>query len=151
MRGPQYLVVSLLLGACLRAAPHAGGLAAQSVAQCPASIVVEQRLSSRAESWNIGLDSATPRLAGVTFYDGPPRDMASLVNDDTRETKDTWTGIWRFAQRTAREYWVVCAYSHTNVVLSRRLPMETSECRVVYEKNASWPGGLRVVTEMRCH
>jgi len=150
MTGRTYLAVSLSLGACLRTAPETGALAPQSVAQCPASIAVEQRLSGRVDPWTVGIDSATPRLAGVTFYDGPPRELASPVNDEAAETKDTWTGIWRFAQSAGREYWVACSYSHTNVVLSRRLPTGTSECRVVFEKTTSWPGGLRVVKETRC-
>ena len=151
MNWGTYLVGMLLLAACVRPAPEpSGSLAAQSNVECPATITVEQRFVGSAGAWEAGLGSGEPRLAGVTFYDGPPREMASLVNDEESQTQDTWTGIWRFTPAGGRGHWVACSYTHTNVVLSRRLPPVTSECRVTYATDVAWAGGGRVVREMRC-
>jgi len=151
MNRSRYVVALTLVGACGRGAPASGASqAGHAVVECPASITVEQRFTGGAGPWNVGSDTGAPQLAGVTFYDGPPAEMASLVNDTAAETQDTWTGVWRFSQDAGKGYWVACAYTQTNVGLSTRLPPGTSECHVTYAKSVSWPEGGRVVKEMGC-
>ncbi len=152
MNRSWYVLALALAGGCGRGTPESGkSYAGQGGVQCPASIHVEQRFTGRAGPWDVGSDTGAPQLSGVTFYDGPPAEMASLVNDTAAETEDTWTAVWQLSQDAGKGYWVACTYTHTNIGLSRRLPSGTSQCHVTYAKGVSWPEGERVVREMGCN
>jgi hypothetical protein len=85
------------------------------------------------------LDDTPHRLAGITFYDGPPEEKASLVYDKTAKAAGKETMTWHFNARSDGQIWVVCSYAGTAVVLKRGLPPKTSACSVTYDSRASVP------------
>ena len=121
------MMIVLLAVAALAAAPS------PSLVDCPPTIAVEQEPVAPPAGWTVTEDGSPRRLASVTFFDGPPAELASLVYDDEASARKEWTGIWHF-EPNPRGYWIACAYSGTTVVLSRRLPDEVKVCRVTYEK-----------------
>ncbi len=110
-----------------------GATAADSLVDCPRTITVEQKPMAPPAGWSAGDDGLPHRLAGVTFFDGPPKELASLVYDDSASAGKEWAGIWHF-EPNPRGFWIACSYSGTSVVLSRRRPAEVKVCRVSYEK-----------------
>jgi hypothetical protein len=121
------MITGLLLVAAFAAAPS------PSLADCPRTVAVEQKPVEPPAGWSAAVDGAPHRLTGVTFFDGPPAELASLVYDDEASAGKEWTGIWHF-EPNPRGFWIACSYSGTSVVLSRRLPAEVKVCRVTYEK-----------------
>jgi hypothetical protein len=121
------MVIVLLAVAALAAAP--------SLVDCPRTLAVEQKPVAPPAGWSAADDGSPHRLAGITFFDGPPAELASLKYDDAASTEKEWTGIWHF-EPNPRGYWIACAYSGTSIVLSRRLPGEVKVCRVTYEKES---------------
>ena len=121
------MLTLLLSVAVLSATPSA------SLADCPSTLSVEQRAVEPPAGWSATDDGSPHRLTGVTFFDGPPAERASLVYGEEASAEKEWTGIWNF-EPNPRGYWIACAYSGTSVVLSRRLPAEVKVCRVRYEQ-----------------
>jgi hypothetical protein len=111
-----------------------------SLVDCPRTIAVEQKPAAIPNSWTAADDGLPHRLASVTFFDGPPKEQASLVYDDTASAGKEWTGIWHFGP-SPRGFWIACGYSGTSVMFSRRLPAEVKVCRVTYEKEGEGPVG----------
>src|SRR5262245_52091693 len=132
------MLTLLLAVAALATAPS------PSLVDCPRTLAVEQKPVETPEGWSAADDGSPHRLDQVTFFDGPPADLASLVYDDEATAEKEWTGIWHF-EPNPRGFWIACAYSGTSVVLSRRLPAEVKECRVTYEKE----GGEEPVGEVK--
>jgi hypothetical protein len=89
------------------------------------------------------------RLEQVTFFDGPPEELASLVYDDLKTAGKQQVAVWNFAANP-RGFWISCAYSGTAVVLSRRLPAGIKTCRVTYDKTASSAAGLPAIQKIDC-
>jgi len=109
-------------------------------ARCPPTVVVEERVPEPPEGWSVQQHASGHRLAGVTFYDGPPAGEASLVYDETATKGDDWIATWRFATNPGG-YSVVCRYEGTTMELTRALPPAVTVCRVAYDK--------RIVTDPR--
>ena len=109
-------------------------------ARCPATVAVEERVAEPPEGWSVQQHKSGHRLAGVTFYDGPPASEASLVYDETKTEGDDWIATWRFPAN-AGGYWIACRYEATTMELARALPPAVSVCRVAYDK--------RIVTDPR--
>jgi hypothetical protein len=83
---------------------------------------------------------ATPNLlAGVTFYDGPPKDMASLVPDETH-VKGKVLASWDLTPNPGRQYWLACGYSGTRLTLTRPLAKELRSCTVTYDPKVTVDG-----------
>ena len=123
------MVIVLLVVAALAAAPSS------SLVDCPSTLAVEQKPVAPPARWGAAADGSPHRLAGITFFDGPPAERASLVYDDEASAEKEWTGIWHF-EPNPRGFWIACAYSGTSIVLSRRLPAEVKVCRVAYEQES---------------
>lgn len=122
------MLTVLLALAALATAPS------PSLVDCPRTLAVEQKATAP-PGWSAADDGSPHRLAGVTFFDGPPADLASLKYDDEASAEKEWTGIWHF-EPNPRGFWITCTYSGTSIVLSRRLPAEVKVCRVTYEKGS---------------
>jgi len=89
------------------------------------------------------------QLAGVTFYDGPPAEKASLVYDDMKKTGRKQVATWRFASGATRPTWLACTYSGTTIELSKSLPAKVTSCEVVYDSQQQI-SGLPVIEKMTC-
>lgn len=137
-----------LLVAAVVVARAAGAWAADEMA-CPQTIAAESRLSAPPPSWEVGYGDAKGDLMGVTFYEGPPSEGASLVYDQTSKSAKTWTATWKLTANQGRGYWIACAYTNTNAFLYKKLRGGLVECRVTYDRSVS-TAGLPTVRAIRC-
>jgi hypothetical protein len=100
---------------------------------CPERIETEQSLRKPVEGFEAAKQDLPHWWDAITFYDGRPEEMASLVYDSDVETADgkevqTWT------LDRQREYWVRCQYSATSISLVKKLP-PVSQCVVTFNRN----------------
>ena len=95
------------------------------------------------------LDDTPHRLATITFYDGPPKERASLVNDQTIHATGKETAKWYFIPRADRQIWVACGYAGTAIVLARGLPPKTNTCSVTYNPRERI-AGMPVIEKIVC-
>ena len=102
-------------------------------ARCPPTITVEERVSERPDGWTVTQRKTGHPMAGVTFYDGPPSEEASLVYDETKASGDEWIATWHFTPGP-RPFWIECRYENTTMQLAHPLPPTVTVCRVAYDK-----------------
>jgi hypothetical protein len=122
--------------------------AADSVT-CPATITTRQELTSKIAGWMPMTDDTPHNLAGITFYDGPPSEKASLVYDKITKTKGEETAVWNFDSKNERQTWISCSYAGTSIELARTLPPHTTTCSVVYTSQEHI-AGLPVIKKIAC-
>jgi hypothetical protein len=113
------------------------------------SVGVAQSLTAPVAGWTEGAETFPTQLSGVTVFDGPPEELASLVPDGDSEDDKTTTESWTLAANP-RGYWITCHYSSTTVTLTQRLPDTARRCEVVRDKELSFIGGQNVVRGMSC-
>lgn len=118
------LLFSAVIGTCAAAS-------AQDIV-CPESVVVRQELSQRVAGWEPFTQDLPSRLSVVTFYDGPPKDKASLVNTFSHKQGLLETAIWEFKSDGDRHIWLACSYADTTIALMRELPANVTSCAVTY-------------------
>jgi len=135
-----YAMCTVLFSAC--------GAAAQA-ASCPDAIDVQQQLTTPVAGWTTTLDDTPHQLSGITFYDGPPKEEASLVYDQITRAARKETAIWRFAPGSDRQTWMACSYSGTAIVLARALPPKTVSCSVTYNRQ-QFVAGLPLIESVVC-
>ncbi len=139
-------ILSLIAFACTIAAPQI----ACAQATCPATISVEQKASAPAADWTVAYSGYQTAAAGVTIFDGPPSQQASLVPDNEKTNEDAVVQTWRLA-RSDRGYWLQCEYANTTAQIYRRLPASVTRCDVTYERNVRFGGeGRRVIKKVNC-
>ncbi|HEY2774990.1 MAG TPA: STY0301 family protein [Candidatus Binatia bacterium] len=141
MRIPIVIAVSGLVvsmaGAAF-AAERSAGTDIKGDAICPATVHVTQEAASTPAGYLVAKSADPTVLAGLTIFDGPPKDLASLVPDnaDTGSSVATWT----IAQDRERGLYVSCIYSGTRIQLQRKLPASVTSCRVTYDNNVHVDG-----------
>lgn len=110
---------------------------AASEQYCPATVLVEQKIQQFPAGWRALNNKLPNRLSAITFYDGPPEQNASLVNDASNKLnmEDTW-----HFQPGSEGIWIACSYAFTEVVLARQLPRGTAQCSVTYDPKVSIAG-----------
>lgn len=104
---------------------------------CPRSIDVKQAISTVPSGWAVEYETTGNTLTQVTFFDGPPSEKASLVYDryvKSKTGKDTAT--WTFSPQSKYSHYIACRYNDTSATLSRKLPDNTTECKVVYDSKS---------------
>ena len=116
---------------------------------CPAIIAVEQRGSAPAPDWTVTYSGYQTAVAGVTIFDGPPAEQASLVPDSEKRSGDNIIQIWKLP-KSDRGYWLQCNYANTTAQIARRLPASVSRCDVVYDNNTRFAGGGNAVKSVNC-
>ncbi|MGD0620162.1 MAG: STY0301 family protein [Bryobacteraceae bacterium] len=114
-------------------------LAAAQDIRCPERISTTQTLSQPVAGWTNEMNATPNLLAGVTFYDGPPKDMASLVPDETH-VKGKVLASWDLTPNPGRQYWLACGYSGTRLTLTRPLAKELRSCTVTYDPKVTVDG-----------
>ncbi|MFZ0676045.1 STY0301 family protein [Candidatus Binatus sp.] len=122
---------------------------ARAESVCPATISVEQRGAAPAPDWTVSYSGYQTAVAGVTIFDGPPSEQASLVPDSEKPSGDNLIQIWQLP-KSDRGYWLQCNYANTTAQISRRLPASVSRCDVVYDHNMHFAGGGNVVKSVNC-
>ena len=116
---------------------------------CPATIVVEQRASAPAPDWTVSYSGYETAVSGVTIFDGPPAQQASLVPDSNKTVGDNIIQVWQLPT-SDRGYWLQCNYANTTSQISRRLAPSVKRCDVVLNPNMRFSGGSNVVKSVNC-
>lgn len=116
---------------------------------CPPTIVVEQRATAPAPDWTVSYSGYETAVAGVTIFDGPPAQQASLVPDSEKQVGDNLIQVWQLP-KSDRGYWLQCNYANTTSQISRRLPPNFNRCDVVLSRNVRFSGGGNVVKSVNC-
>ena len=122
---------------------------AQAESACPATIAVQQRASAPASDWTVTYSGYETAVAGVTIFDGPPAQQASLVPDNEKTVGDSIIQVWQLP-KSNRRYWLQCDYANTTAQISRRLESGVSRCDVVLNQNMRFSGGGNVVKSVNC-
>ena len=122
---------------------------ARAESACPATVAVEQRASAPAPDWTVSYSGYETAVAGVTIFDGPPAEQASLVPDSEKTSGDNIIQVWQLP-KSDRGYWLQCNYTNTTVQLARRLPASVHRCDVVLNRNQRFPGGGVVLKSVNC-
>ena len=126
-------------------------LAAAVVIKCPDRILVEEIVKASYPPWEATVDKGKVEvhLQSMLLYDGHPREMASLVPDNTNEIRGLLIATWKLAKAEAdRGYWVGCAYANSMTLLTLRLPDTVSICR--YSQKMLRSGALVGVESFIC-
>ena len=123
--------------------------AEDAAANCPASIDVRQQLTAPVKGWNFMFDDAPHQLAGITFYEGPPQERASLVSDKASKAGGKETDTWYFKPQADRHFFVGCSYAGTSIVLTKELAAKTVSCAVTYSLQMQ-VAGLPVIEKVIC-
>lgn len=134
---------------CISVLLLSASAAASDSAICPARIDVHEQLSASVEGWTPMLDDVPHQFAGITFYDGPPREKASLVYDRITKAAGKQTAKWQFATTKERPIWIACSYAGTAVQLTKSLPKSMTGCEVTYDARQQI-AGLPVIEKMVC-
>ena len=116
-------------------------------ASCPASISTRQVIENAPAGWAAGDDKTPHALAGLTFFDGPPEQEASLVYDSYTKGKTADHAVWKFDP--SLHIYMQCSYHGTRITLSKALRDGTTECRVSYSRE-SHVDGYNEIEEIRC-
>lgn len=122
---------------------------AQAESACPAKVAVEQKASAPTSDWAVTYSGYETAISGVTIFEGPPAEQASLVPDNQKTAGDKVIQTWRLP-KSDRGYWLQCNYANTTAQISRRLPASVERCDVVYDHNLHFADGGDVVKSVNC-
>ncbi len=140
------VILNMVAVACAIAVPQLA--CAQTT--CPPALAVEQKASAPSPDWTVTYSSYPTAVAGVTIFDGPPAEQASLVPDNERTIQDTVIQTWKLI-KSDRGYWLQCEYANTTAQIYRQLPSNVTRCDVSYERNVRFGGeGRRVIKSVVC-
>jgi hypothetical protein len=117
---------------------------------CPRSIAVEQRIVDKPNSWEVNYDEKSNGLKTVTFFDGPPKEMASLVYNHIMEKKKEIIATWDFSPTNERGYWITCSYNDTNAILVKAISSAVKGCQVIYERDPVLAGSVGEIKSIIC-
>jgi len=124
------------------------GVAADTI-KCPATISARQQLSSQIPGWTTMEDDTPHNLSGITFFDGPPADKASLVYDRITHGKTEQVATWTFAAQKERPIWLACSYARTSIELTKALPATITTCTVTYDPQQTIDG-MPLIKKIAC-
>ena len=147
------LVCSVAVGVSCAQAPAPAPAAQSGVfAPCPPTIQVEQKVAAAPPGWTVSHEKVASDLAQVTFFDGPPAEMVSLVYDEQQQKGNDLILTWKFddPKQAARGIWMSCAYGRTTALLERRLPASTKSCTVSLDKQTTGPNGTPTIKQIQC-
>jgi hypothetical protein len=105
---------------------------------CPATIVVEESLKQSPAGWAQGRSDLPRRLAGITIFEGDPKDLASLIGEQRKTSRNMMVSTWRF--EPGAQYWISCTYSGTRIVLSRPIPPSYRAVVITYDMGVTIDG-----------
>lgn len=131
-------LTSIIASALLMAT--GGAIAAPSPANCPASIVATETSSAVLGPWEVVIDESKGgrTLEQILVYSGHPRDMGSLMPDNSVKRNGKLVSTWQLTSPDARGgYWLGCAYRNSTTLLVRPLPASTKVCRLTQRVLAS--------------
>jgi hypothetical protein len=116
---------------------------------CPAQISVDQKATDVPAGWTPGYNGIKNELAGVTIFDGPPEQGASLAPDTEKTVGNNLTQTWTLAAN-GHGSWLTCRYSNTSAELTEKLPDDATHCVIVFERDVSFGDGRHPVRKAVC-
>lgn len=123
------------------ATPSVVALASENVSvQCPATIEVQEQAGAVPEGWVSFEPENRHPLRSVEFSEGVPTNRATLLPTEEPERS---VSVWRFIP-SEEDYWVLCSYNSTSIVMSRKLPRNTTACQVDYDGDFAVPLPKRI-------
>lgn len=111
---------------------------------CPATISVKQEIQQVPAGWRALPGKPPYQLAGITFYEGPPEQMASLAPDSETKSANTW-----HFEPSPEGIWIACSYASTDIVVAKQLPKEISQCVISYDRQLA-TAGLPEIRRVDC-
>jgi hypothetical protein len=126
----------------------AGALPAWSEVSCPDQLSVQQR-AEVSDGWSVSYGEQAPRLAGVTLFDGPPSNRASLKFDQRKQSARELTLVWKLRE-SPRSHYLQCSYERTTASIATALPPGLRQCEVVFDRSSTYPGGSSPVKRNVC-
>jgi hypothetical protein len=145
---PRRRAVSLSLAAlALAIASVSPARAAQIL--CPREIKVAQQATAPGAEWTVTYNGMAAELAGVTIYEGPPSENASMVYDSESKLHGGVVQTWKF-QPSTHGYWLKCRYTNTSGEIARKLPAGIKQCTVAYERGVHFADGGTPVKSAVC-
>ena len=115
---------------------------------CPDQLNVQQR-AQPPSGWSVTYAEQSPRLSGVTIFDGPPAHRGSLKFDRQRRTSKELILVWHLGY-SPRSHYLLCRYDRTTAQISIALPPGSRLCEVVFDLTDPGPGGVLPVKRMVC-
>lgn len=115
---------------------------------CPAHLDTRQSAKAPYPFQIVPGSEASP-LMGVTFFDGDPKDEASLAPDSEKKAAGTTVATWKFTPDAKLGIFVRCSYFGTSLQLQRRLVPTPEMCAVTYDDKVS-TGGLPTILKISC-
>lgn len=105
------------------------GCIAGETVSCPETIALEAatvRIESASTNFSPYVEKSTIRLSGMSAFDGPPSEGASLVPNSISQDKSRIT--WNFSAGHVQNGWLSCDYSEGLVRLTRKVTSSTKRC-----------------------
>jgi len=102
---------------------------------CPSTVSVKQQIEKPPTKWQVTYKDVKHNLSGITFYDGPPEMNAVIFYNYKTESIFEGQIVWTFNKPYPSGIWLSCNYYSTNILLSRKLTENITECRVTYFSN----------------
>ncbi len=122
--------------------------AAKAEFACPDTLGVQQHAEPPA-GWNVSYVEQSPRLSGVTIFDGPPANRVNLKYTKRQHTDKEMILTWDLGD-SPRSFYLQCAYERTTAQISSPLPPGVRTCQVVFDRGVSYPGGSLAIKRMVC-
>lgn len=125
-------LLGVVLVGCAGIYPATNAVAAEEI-RCPATLQTSQSAAGVvAAPWEAAQQGQSSRLLYLELYAGPWRDEQPVMVDETKNSPNRETLIWRLrGNPSAQGTWLVCTYQNTQVKLVRRLPDSITECAQV--------------------
>lgn len=106
--------------------------------KCPAQITTKETLANTIPYWHATIQDTTHPWRAVTFYDGDPRDNASLAPDKENKNQSTW----QFTSPRERDIYIACGYYRSSIELNQTLAKNITSCTISYDTMTSSEQGL---------
>jgi hypothetical protein len=134
---------SWLASVCILVSPLA-----HAELSCPGNLEVKQSAATPS-GWSATYSEETPRLIGVTIFDGPPANRAGMKYNYRRQIGKELHLIWNLVY-SPRSYYLQCQYERTSALISSPMPAGTRGCEVVFDRTITYPVSGMAVKRMVC-
>jgi hypothetical protein len=111
--------------------------------QCPQALPVKQVVeTSPANNWRIINNTAIRSLDGIGIHNEHPNTKRG--SDIPNEEKQPNGDIIAHYLTSKYDYWVVCGYSNSTIVVTRKVPQNAVRCEVTYRFNQIAPNRVSI-------
>lgn len=116
---------------------------------CPAAIQTQQDAKQVPYPFRAVEIKRESPLMGLTFFDGDPKELASLAPDEEKHAGGLIVSTWTFPPGNPRGITTQCLYEGTRIVLERALDSAITSCQVTSDPKLD-VGGLPFIRRIDC-